>query len=238
MSERIKVWDLPVRVFHWGLALAFTGAYLLAESDENLQWHVLLGFTATGLIVFRLVWGFIGTRYARFGSFLYGPRAALRYLRGLLRREGGEFVGHNPAGSWAVYAILLLGLATGVTGYMTYAGVGGGESLEDLHELFANAWLLVVVAHVAGVVVSSLAHRQNLARAMVTGYKEGAAGSGASSMAPVAGAAVAAGVLAFWSWAMLTGSFAGPAPHELAEHHHGNDHRSAPMDGEAEDDDD
>lgn len=236
MSERIKVWDLPVRVFHWGLAGSFAGAYLLAESEANLQWHVVLGFTATGLILFRLLWGFIGTRYARFDSFLYGPRAALRYLRGLLRREGAEFVGHNPAGSWAVYAILALGLATGVTGYLTYAGLAG-ESVEELHEAFANAWLLVVVAHVAGVLVSSLAHRQNLARAMVTGYKEGSAGSGVPSMAPAAGAAVAAGVLAFWSWALLTGSFVGPAPSELAEEH-GHDRHSAHVDDEAEEDDD
>lgn len=237
MSERIKVWDLPVRLFHWGLVLCFAAAYLLSEFEENMQWHVLFGFTATGLILFRLLWGFIGTRYARFSSFLYAPGAAFRYLRGLLRREGAEYIGHNPAGSWAVYAILLLGLATGVSGYLTYEGLVG-ESVEELHEFFANAWLLVVFAHVAGVVVSSVVHRQNLARAMVTGYKEGAAGTGASSMAPLAGATVAAGVLAFWSWALLSGSFVGPAPAELAEANHEHEHRSAVMDRESEEDHD
>lgn len=237
MSERIRVWDLPVRVFHWGLALAFAGAYLLSESERSIQWHVLLGYTATGLILFRVLWGFIGTRYARFGSFLYGSTAALRYLRGLLRREGDEFVGHNPAGSWAVYAILLLGLATCITGFLTYEGLVG-DSVEELHELFANTWLLVVVAHIAGVIVSSLAHRQNLARAMITGYKQGAADAGMPSMAPLAGAAVAAGVLAFWSWALLTGGFAGPGPAELAEAEHEHEHRSALMDETAEEDDD
>lgn len=238
MGEQVKVWDLPVRISHWGLVLSFAGAYLLAESDEALRWHVLLGFTATGLIAFRLIWGFVGTRYARFASFLYGPGAALRYLRGLLRREGGAFVGHNPAGSWAIYAILLLGLATGATGYMTYAGIGGGESLEEVHEFFANAWLLVVVVHIVGVIVSSLVHRQNLVRAMITGYKEGTATGAATSMAPLAGVAVAAGVLAFWSWALLTGSFSGPAAHERAGQHDGHAHRSAPMNGETGEDHD
>lgn len=237
MNERVRVWDLPVRLFHWGLVVSFGAAYLLSESEQKMQWHVMFGFTATGLILFRLLWGFVGTRYARFAAFLYGPRAALRYLRGLLRRDGGDFVGHNPAGSWAVYAILLLGLATGVTGYLTYEGVVG-ESVEELHEVFANAWLLVAFAHIAGVVVSSIAHRQNLARAMVTGYKDGAAGAGAPTMAPLAGAAVAAGVLVFWSWALLAGSFVGPTPAELADRHHDHADRSALMDGESEQDHD
>lgn len=237
MSERIKVWDLPVRVLHWGLVASFAGAYLLGESDANRELHVLLGLTATGLILFRVLWGFIGTRHARFASFLYGPGAALRYLRGLLRREGTEFVGHNPAGSWAVYALLLLGLATGATGFLTWQG-RGGEAAEELHEAFANAWLLMVLVHVVGVIVGSLVHRQNLVRAMITGYKEGAATSGARSMAPLVGAGVAAAVLAFWSWALVTGSLARP---DVEHHAAGEDraeHRFAPMDEHDEDDDD
>jgi cytochrome b len=236
MSERIKVWDLPVRVFHWGLVASFVGAYLSAEWESNLELHVVLGYTATGLILFRVLWGFIGTRYARFSSFLDSPAAALRYLRGLLRRAGSEHVGHNPAGSWVIYAILLLGLATGVTGYLTYEGIGG-EAAEELHEVLANAWLAVVFVHVAGVIVSSLVHRQNLVRAMITGYKEGSAASASPSMAPLVGAGVAAAVLAFWSWALVSGSFAGPAPAEAREAGE-SEHRLASMDDHEEDDED
>lgn len=203
---KTKVWDLPVRIFHWSLAASFAGAYALAESERLRIVHVTLGYTVLGLITFRIVWGLVGSRYARFSSFLYGPGAAVRYLRDALAGRPGQYTGHNPAGSWAVYAILLLGTATGVSGYLNFNDIGG-EGMEEVHGALANAWLVVVGLHVFGVVFSSIAHRENLAKAMLTGYKQGA-GSSIPGSAPAVGMAMAAAVLGFWGWSLLSaGSF-------------------------------
>jgi cytochrome b len=207
-ATRIRVWDLPVRVFHWALVLSFGAAYVLSESERSRQVHVMFGYTVLGLIAFRLLWGFIGTRYARFSSFMYGPRAALRYLGGLVRGAPEEYAGHNPAGSWAVYGILALGAATGITGYCTFNEIGG-EAVAEVHELMANAWLVLVALHVIGVIAGSIAHRENLARAMVTGYKRGHAAPGdapgGSPARTLVGVLGAAAVLAFWVGSLFTG---------------------------------
>ena len=113
--KRIMVWDLPTRAFHWLLALSFAGAFLTAESERYRDIHVMLGYTMLGLIAFRLLWGFIGTRYARFSSFLFGPSQVIEYLRSLVRLRPQHYVGHNPAGSWAIWLILLLGVASGAS---------------------------------------------------------------------------------------------------------------------------
>ena len=212
-----------MRVFHWALALSFTGAYLLAESERQRQIHVMFGYTVLALVAFRLVWGFIGTRYARFSSFAYGPRRAIEYLRGLFSGTSQRYVGHNPLGSWAVYAILGIAAATGVTGWMNLNEIGG-EAIEEVHEVLANGWLLLVGAHIAGIIVSSFAHRENLARAMVTGYKDGAAGEGSPTLRPVWGLLVALAVVGFWLWwtaaagAVDTGNYAQSAIEAEAEH--------------------
>lgn len=205
MSDKQLVWDLPVRVFHWTLAASFAGAYALADTERLRNVHVTLGYTAVGLIAFRLLWGFMGTQHARFASFRYAPAQAVAYLREILTGRARRYVGHNPAGSWAVYALLALGLATGASGYLHYSGIGG-EGMEEVHEACANLWLMLVGLHLVGVVVSSLAHRENLVRAMLTGRKTGA-GSGARSGAPVVavGLALAAAVLGFWTWSARDG---------------------------------
>lgn len=169
-QDRIRVWDLPVRLFHWLLVLSFVGAFVTAESERARDVHVALGYTVLGLIAARLIWAFAGSRYARLSSFAYGPRDVVRYLRSLLTSRPLHYVGHNPAGSWAIYALVLLGIAAGASGYATYNDMGG-EWLEELHEGMANAMLILVFVHVAGVVVASLLHRENLAKSMVTGYK-------------------------------------------------------------------
>jgi len=168
----ILVWDLPTRAFHWLLALSFVGAFATADSERLRDVHVFLGYTMLGLVAFRLVWGLLGPRYARFSSFAFGPRAVAAYLRSLLTRSPQHHLGHNPAGSWAIYALLGLTLLAGATGYATYNELGGHWT-EELHEAAANTLLAVVLVHVAGVLVSSLIHRENLARAMLTGYKSG-----------------------------------------------------------------
>ena len=169
-TKRVFVWDLPVRLFHWSLALSFAGAFITAESERYRDVHVVLGYTVLGLVAFRLLWAFVGTRYARLSSFAFGPRAVIAYVKSLLAFRPLHYIGHNPAGSWVIYLLVLLGLVTGASGYATYNDIGG-EWLEDLHEAVANAMLLLVFVHVAGVIVSSLLHRENLVKAMLTGYK-------------------------------------------------------------------
>jgi cytochrome b len=197
--RKTRVWDLPVRVFHWALAVSFAGAYLLGDSDRWRNVHVLLGYTVLGLLAFRIVWGLVGTHHARFASFAHSPRAALRYFRDELTGQGRRYLGHNPAGSWAVYGLLLLGVATGVTGFLTFNEIGG-EAFEEVHEMCANAWLALVVLHVLGVVFSSVVQRENLARAMITGCKSGPADGDDVRPLVGVGVALAAAILGFWTW--------------------------------------
>jgi cytochrome b len=167
----IYVWDLAVRVFHWGLVLSFAGAYVLGDSERSRGLHVNLGYVVLGLVCFRLLWGFIGTRYARFASFSYGPAEVIRYLKGLVSGERRHYTGHNPAGSWAIYGLLALALATGASGWLCYEEVGG-DAWAEAHEVLANLWLALVGVHIAAVIGSSFLHRENLVRAMVTGSKQ------------------------------------------------------------------
>ena len=171
-KTKVLIWDAPTRVFHWLLAAAFVGAFVTADSERLRNVHVALGYTMLGLIAFRVLWGVIGTRYARFGSFAFGPRSVMQYLKSLFTHSPQHHPGHNPAGSWAIYALLGLTLVAGASGYATYNDIGGGW-LESLHEGAANTLLAMVIVHVAGVVVSSFVHRENLARAMLTGCKSG-----------------------------------------------------------------
>ncbi|HEX8980659.1 MAG TPA: cytochrome b/b6 domain-containing protein [Parasulfuritortus sp.] len=170
--KKILVWDWPTRIGHWLMAAAFLVAYLTGESEEWRLVHVWAGGTLAGIVAFRIVWGLIGTRHARFWSFLRSPMAAFGYLGGLLRGSPRHYAGHNPAGGWAIMLLLTLGLAAAATGWPTYQEIGG-EWLEEAHEVVVNLMLTVVLIHLAGVLVGSLAHRESLPRAMVTGYKRG-----------------------------------------------------------------
>jgi cytochrome b len=195
-TKKVLVWDVPVRLVHWLLVASFAGAFLTAESERLRALHVLFGTTLAGLVVFRLVWGIVGTRYARFASFAFGPRAVLRYLRSVATLKSVRYIGHTPGGSWAIWLMLGLGLAAAATGYGAYAG--GAEWLEDTHGALAWVLLAVVVVHVTGVAVGSVLHRENLVLAMLTGRKRGEAGDGIPRSRWLVGAAVAALVLVFW----------------------------------------
>jgi cytochrome b len=171
-ERKVLVWDAPVRVFHWLMVLSFAGAYLTAESERWRLLHVTLGYTMAGLVAFRLVWGLVGTRHARFASFVRGPAAVVRYLCSLLSGQPEPHAGHNPAGALAI--VLLLGMTLLVTaaGWATYNELGG-EWLEELHEGAANVMLAIVGVHVAGVVLSSWLHHDNLVGAMLSGRRLG-----------------------------------------------------------------
>ncbi len=193
----ILVWDLPVRLFHGLLALSFAGAWLTAESERWRLLHVTLGYTLAGLLVFRVLWGLIGTRHARFTDFVRGPGAVRRYLAGLLRGQPEHAVGHNPAGALAILALLALGAASAVSGWAVYNQLGG-EWLEEAHEIAASLMLAVVGVHVLGVVVASWLHRENLAASMISGRKRGAPEQGIRSAWRSVAALMLVAVLGFW----------------------------------------
>jgi cytochrome b len=193
----IRVWDAPVRVFHWLMVLCFAGAYLTSESERWQLVHITLGYSMAGLIAFRLVWGILGTRYARFTQFVRGPQAVVQYMRSLHSSAPQHHIGHNPAGALAIVLILLAGAALTLSGWANYNELGGNW-VEEVHEVLGNGMLLLIGVHIAGVVVSSRLHRENLVRAMFTGSKAGAPSEGISRSFTWLAAVLLAAVLTFW----------------------------------------
>ena len=180
----IKVWDIFVRIFHWGLVAAFFIAYL--TEDDFMDLHSIAGYVVLGLIGLRLVWGLIGTRYARFSNFAYSPAAIKGFVKDTLRFRAKRYIGHNPAGGAMIFLLIISLVMTGFSGMVVYAGEDQAgplagllagmshdmtEVFEELHEFFANFTLFLVFVHVGGVIVESLLHHENLVRAMITGRK-------------------------------------------------------------------
>ena len=222
MNQRILVWDIPTRVFHWLLAVSFAGAFLTSESERYRDIHVVLGYTLLGLIAFRLLWGFVGSRYAQFGSFLFRPAEIAAYVVSLLKAKPARYVGHNPAGSVAIFLLLALGITSGVTGVLLFQDVGG-DALEELHEGAAFAMLTVVAVHVAGVLASSLMHRENLVRSMLTGFKAAQPKEGIRRAHAWLGVIMLAVVMAFWFGYPATSLTQPNISLSQAEHGHDDD---------------
>lgn len=164
------VWDIPVRIFHWSLVLCFIGAWLTAESEYWKLWHLSFGYSMGALILFRLIWGMLGTRYARFSQFIKGPTEIKAYLQSYGHGAPKHYVGHNPAGALAILAILFMIALTVASGYANYEELGG-EWLSELHEAVASLLLAIVVLHIAAVLITSVLQKENLIRAMLTGKK-------------------------------------------------------------------
>jgi cytochrome b len=226
-TKSVKVWDPVVRIGHWVLVIAFFTAYL--TEDEFLTQHVWAGYVVASVVAFRILWGFVGSKHARFSDFIHRPSAIYNYFKGLIQRNPQHYVGHNPAGGMMVIALLLSLTGTVFTGIALYAveenagplasiygGAGNqtanqpvansasieraeedeereegeenessasaaglaGVNLQDedfwegLHEFFANFTLLLIIFHVAGVIFSSIADKENLVKAMINGRKD------------------------------------------------------------------
>ena len=169
-NTTVKVWDWPVRVFHWTLAASVLGAFVTGENEDFERLHQTLGWVAAGLIAFRVVWGLVGTRYARFTEFISSPAQVWAYIKSLRSGQPQHFVGHNPVGAVAV--ILLMGLTalSVYTGWLALAE-DAAEWLEEAHEIAANTLITVVLVHVIGVLWGSRTHGENLLKAMLTGRK-------------------------------------------------------------------
>ncbi len=185
----VKVWDPLVRVFHWSLVTAFFVAYI--TEDELLDLHVFAGYLIAVLLAFRLIWGFVGSRHARFSDFVKRPGEVWAYMKSIVGQHPRRYLGHNPAGGAMVIALLLSLLLVTVSGVAIYgaeesagplAGVGDFwvEVLEEIHEFFANFTVALVFFHVLGVLMASFQHRENLAKSMLNGFKPGADEGGAA----------------------------------------------------------
>ncbi len=170
----VKVFDWPTRIFHWFFAGIFVIAFFITKTidDESpvFAYHMLLGFILTSIVVLRILWGFFGSRYARFSSFVLNPFDLIRYFKEVLGAKPVMDLGHNPATSWAALLMMGLALGLGLTGYLMTGG-GSKETLEDGHELLANAFAITAILHVAGVFFHTFRQRDAIALSMVHGRK-------------------------------------------------------------------
>ncbi|MFG6414498.1 cytochrome b/b6 domain-containing protein [Roseateles sp. DC23W] len=148
------LWDVPVRLLHALMALSLAGAWLTAEADGWRAVHISFGLTLAGAMALRLAWGLLGSRPARFSHFVRGPAAVLAHLRELLAGRARPHAGHNPAGGWAVLALLGTGLLAAGSGWLTFSR---GEAWEEVHESLATGLLLLVGVHIAAVPTKMMA---------------------------------------------------------------------------------
>ncbi|UFX45269.1 cytochrome b/b6 domain-containing protein [Bradyrhizobium sp. 41S5] len=170
-ATTVQVWDLPLRFWHWALAILVLVAWVTPNVYDRL--HRLAGYAVIGLLAFRLIWGFAGTRYARFGRLGIRLRAAPGYIWNLRRGITGRYIGLNPAGTVMLVALLLTLAVSAITGAMEVTvPFFGVWWVEDTHAYASDAVIILVGLHVLGVIVVGLLQRQNLVRAMFTGRKQ------------------------------------------------------------------
>jgi cytochrome b len=188
---RVLVWDLPTRLLHWLLAGSFAGAFAIATLVRHrapaFPLHMLLGVIAALAVAMRVVWGLVGSKYARLRSFAFGPRALLGYLRALVVGGGENHVGHNPANAWAAFGMLVGIVGAAVTGALMTTGV---RAARPLHEALAYATLGLVVLHLVGIALHSLRRRENVVFAMLDGKQMAAQTQAIRSSHPVAAVVV------------------------------------------------
>ncbi|WP_197712291.1 cytochrome b/b6 domain-containing protein [Polynucleobacter necessarius] len=171
-KQTILVWDVPIRVFHWLLVICFAGAWLTSESERLQMIHYAFGYSAVALVLFRLVWGFIGTKYARFHQFIKGPKEMIAHAKGLLGGHQHIMPGHNPVGGIVMLGLMLVILLIGLTGYWTVKEFLG-DFMSGAHEAIASLALGLVIIHIAAAVIMSLLQKENLVLAMMNGKKMG-----------------------------------------------------------------
>ncbi len=172
----VRIWDLPVRIGHWALAASVAIAWLTAEQEAWRRVHIVAGGVAGAVVLFRLLWGFVGSRSARFRTFVRSPAAAIAELRGHLAGHAAPRATHTVIGGWAVIGLLGLALGAASTGVLNYR-FDEIEALAELHEALAEGLLALIVVHLGGVMVMSLLERQNLPRSMLTGRATAPAGT-------------------------------------------------------------
>jgi cytochrome b len=188
--SKILVWDLPLRLFHWLLALLVVVSVTSATIGGNaMQFHMLSGYTILALVLFRILWGFLGSTHARFASFVRGPVAVFSYLRALTRHDAERHLGHNPAGAWSVIFMLLVLLAQAATGLFANDDISTegplaklvSKALSDritgVHHLNSKILYALIGLHLSAVAFYLIHKRENLVTPMLTGFKDAAGDS-------------------------------------------------------------
>jgi len=201
--NNVLIWDLPTRLFHWLLSAGFITAAIIAlalgEDSPLFPYHAIIGLTIALMVCLRVIWGIAGTRYAKFGSFIFGPAAVIEYMKGTLVGGGKRYIGHNPGSALAIFALLALVLSMAVTGIMM---AQGNESVKDLHEILAWVTVGFAAAHVLGVALHTLRHRENITLSMIHGKKHAEPSAAIASAKPIV-ALVFLALAAAWAGALI-----------------------------------
>lgn len=212
--DTVPVWDIPVRLFHWTLVLLIAFSWLAAEMDW-MTWHMYSGYAVLALVLFRILWGFVGSTHARFSDFIYGPRALLGYVRTLPSRSAAKFAGHNPLGGISVVLILLCVLAQAGTGLFANDDIINegplfkhvskelSDWLTTIHKYNFNVLLTLIGVHVAAVLYYLFYKSENLIKPMFTGRKQLPAGTAPAPMRSVGLAVVLLAVCAAAVWFLI-----------------------------------
>lgn len=206
-KQMVIVWDLPVRVFHWLLVISFTGAWITSESERQQMIHYAFGYSACALVIFRIFWGIVGTRYARFSEFIKGPQSTFHHIKSLLTYRVDPELGHNPVGALVMILLMALVLLIGLTGYWSVKEVLG-DVMSEAHEVVANLALIVIAIHVAAAVVMSYLQKENLVKSMVTGKKFGTTKQGIRYPMNLIGVLLAV-AWAYFTFLIFIGEFIG-----------------------------
>ncbi|VAW96442.1 Cytochrome b [hydrothermal vent metagenome] len=183
-TDDVKVWDIVVRLFHWTLVGTFLICFI---TEDSSRLHIYSGYLIIVLISFRFIWGFIGSKYARFKDFIVAPAIIIQYLKDIVKNKNKRYLGHNPAGAAMIVALITSITITCVSGVILYAVddhsgplafLFNGEHeyleniLEEVHEFFSNFSVILIVFHVLGVIVAGKQHNENLIKSMINGYKK------------------------------------------------------------------
>jgi len=180
----VRIWDLPVRLFHWLLVALVLFSFFTGKMKGNwMEWHMYSGYTILALLIFRIVWGFAGSTHARFASFLAGPAAGLRFAKKLFSKDPAHIAGHNPIGGWMVIALLLSLLLQAATGLFANDDIAiegplyklvekaTSDRLTTIHYYNFNVLFFLVLAHIAAVLFHVFVKKENLVSAMFTGSR-------------------------------------------------------------------
>jgi len=182
-TKEIAVWDKATRVFHWALVIMVAVCWVTSEAGGALFWtHLISGYGILLLVLFRIAWGIVGGRHARFTDFVRGRSAVIEHARQLLKLNPPRHIGHNPLGGWMIMALLSALLVMVITGlfaahdgdagpYAVLVGQSVADAISEIHETLFNLLLFLIALHVAGVLIDSLLGRENLVRALITGTK-------------------------------------------------------------------
>ncbi|MBI5467782.1 MAG: cytochrome b/b6 domain-containing protein [Deltaproteobacteria bacterium] len=181
---KIRVWDIPTRLFHWMLVAAYAGAFFTSESEWFLEYHTIAGYIILGLVTFRVLWGFTGNRYSRFGDFVKGFKEVGSFVKEAVRLKPPRYLGHNPAVGWVVVFMLVLTIVIVFTGIATYGGeenrgaLAGVISFEaanaarKVHLILADIAIAAIITHICAALFHDFVLKENIILSMITGTKE------------------------------------------------------------------